>query len=196
MFQDKVEQGRQALILWALGGGVHPAVAAGAVEYREIQLIVIGVQRREEVEHLVDHFLMARIGAVDLVDRDDRAQTQLQGLADDELRLRHRTFCGIDENNGRIDHVEDSLHLAAEIGVAGRIDDIDARALPFHGGALRHDGDAAFLLEVIGIHDALDDARVLTERARLRQKLVNQRGLAMVDVGNNGDIAHFHREVS
>jgi hypothetical protein len=44
-----------------------------AVEDREVELLVGGVERGEEVEHLVDDFGGAGVGTVDLVDRDDRA---------------------------------------------------------------------------------------------------------------------------
>ena len=37
-------------------------------------------------------------------------------------------FGGIDQQHHAVDHGEDALHLAAEIGVAGRIDDVDAHA--------------------------------------------------------------------
>ena len=40
-------------------------------------------------------------------------------------------FGGIDQQHHAIDHRQDALHLAAEIGMAGRVDDIDARAVPF-----------------------------------------------------------------
>ena len=61
--------------------------------------------------------------------------------------------------------------------------------LPLHAGALGEDGDPAFLFEVAGIHGALFDALVLAEGAGLAEELVYQRGLAMVDVGDDRDIA-------
>ena len=45
------------------------------------------------------------------------------------------------------------------------------------------------LLEVVRIHGALGDALVFAERARLLQKLVDERRLAVVDVGDDGDVA-------
>src|SRR3546814_7131191 len=52
------------------------AVAARRIEDREVELLVGGVQRHEQVEHLVQHFLDALVRAVDLVDDDDGAKTQ------------------------------------------------------------------------------------------------------------------------
>ena len=116
----------------------------------------------------------------------------LERLGDHELGLRHRPLGGIDQHEGAVDHVEDALDLAAEIGVAGRVDDIDAGVLPEDRGGLGQDGDAALALEVVGIQRALGDALVLAERARLLQQAVDQRGLAVVDVGDDGDVAEVH----
>jgi hypothetical protein len=91
-----------------------------------------------------------------------------------------------------IHHVQDALHLAAEIGVAGGVDDVDAGVLPVQGGHLGEDGDAAFALEVVRVHGALGHLLVLAEGARLGEQPVDQRGLAVVDVGNDGDIAQVH----
>ena len=101
-------------------------------------------------------------------------------------------FGGVDQHQRAVHHVEDALDLAAEIGVAGRIDDIDAGVLPDDRGRLGQDGDAALALEIVGIHRALGDALILAEGAGLLQQAVDQRGLAMVDVGDDGDVAKFH----
>ncbi len=101
------------------------AVAAAGVEHREIELLVIGLERQEQFETFVEHFGGAGVGAVDLVDDDDRLEAQRERLAGDELGLRHRPFGGVDEQDHAVDHGEDALDLGAEIGVAGRVDDVD-----------------------------------------------------------------------
>ena len=67
-------------------------------------------------------------GPVDLVDDHDRAQTQRQRPLQHGARLRHRPFDGVDQQQAAIGHVEHALDLAAEIGVAGRVDDVDLDA--------------------------------------------------------------------
>jgi hypothetical protein len=57
------------------------------------------------------------------------------------------------------------------------------------GGVLGEDGDAALALEVVGVHDALGDVLVRGERARLVQELVDQRRLAVIDVGDDREIS-------
>ncbi len=191
MPQHEIEERRHALLrpVRALG---HPALLGGAVENRKIELLFGRIERGEEIEDLVHDFSDAGIGLVDLVDRDDRLQADLQRLADHEFGLRHRPFRGIDEDDGAIDHGENALHLAAEIGMAGRIDDIDAALLPGDRGRLGHDGDAALLFEIVRIHDALGDALIFTKGAGLLQQTIDERRLAVVDMGDDGDIAQIH----
>ena len=56
---------------------------------------------------------------------------------------------------------------------------------------LRQDGDAALALEVVRVHHARHDHLVVAEHAALVQHGVHQRGLAVVDVGDDGDIANL-----
>ena len=174
------------------------AVAARGVEHGEIELVVVGVERDEQVEHLVEHFLDARIGAVDLVDDDDGLEAQRQRLAGHELRLRHRAFGRIDQQDDAVDHRQDAFDLTAEIGVAGGIDDVDADAFglarrgPVDRRRLRQDRDPAFLFEIVRIHRALFDALVVAERAGLAEQLIDQRRLAVIDVRDDRHVAEAH----
>jgi hypothetical protein len=188
MAQDQVEQ-RRHVVLRAVRLLGHPAFLGRAVEDREIELLFVGIERGEEVEHVVDDFLVALVGPVDLVDGDDRLQADLEGLRQHELGLRHRPFGGVHQQHGAVDHVEDALDLAAEIGVAGGVDDVDAHVVPGHRRDLGENGDAALALDLVGIHRAVGDALLLAESARLGEKPVDQRRLAVVDMGNDGNIA-------
>ena len=62
-------------------------------------------------------------------------------------------------------------------------------ALPLKRGDLGEDGDAALALEVVGIHRPLGDPLILAEGAGLGEQPVDQRRFAVVDVGNDGNIA-------
>jgi hypothetical protein len=79
--------------------------------------------------------------------------------------------------------------------VSRRVDDVDAefgaaaRVGPADRGVLRQDRDATLALQVVGIHDALAQVLALVQRVGLAQQLVDQRGLAVVDVGDDGDVA-------
>ena len=174
------------------------AVAARRVEHREIELVVVRVERHEQVEHFVEHFLDARVVTIDLVDDDDRLQAERERLAGDELGLRHRAFRRIDQQDNAVDHRQDALDFAANIGVAGRVDDVDADALalargrPVDRGRLGENGDPALLFEVVGIHCALFDTLVVAEGAGLAEELVDQRRLAVIDVRNDRHVAEAH----
>jgi hypothetical protein len=57
-------------------------------------------------------------------------------------------------------------------------------------GVLRVDRDALLLLEVHRVHDALLDAAWLARKTPPSlQELVDEGGLAVVDVGDDGDVA-------
>jgi hypothetical protein len=106
--------------------------------------------------------------------------------------LRHRPFGGVDEKQDAIDHVQDALDLAAEIGVARGIDDVDASAGPFDRGAFGQDRDAALALQFIRIEGALSHLLVGAKRPRLTQHRIDQGCLAVVDMGDDGDVADVH----
>ena len=109
-----------------------------------------------------------------------------------ELGLRQRAFGGVHQHQRAVHHVEDAFDLAAEIGVARGVDDVDAGVLPDHRGGLGQDGDAALALEIVGVHRALGHPLILAEGAGLLQQAVDQGGLAVVDMGDDGDVAEAH----
>ncbi len=97
---------------------------------REVELMLVGVQGSEEVENLVEHRLGTLIRLIDLVDDHNGSEPDLQGLAEDELGLRHRPFRCIDKEQAAVDHRENALDLATEIRMTWRIDDVDPRVMP------------------------------------------------------------------
>ena len=138
------------------------------------------------------HLVRAGVGAVDLVDHNDRVQAARQRLADHELGLRQHAFGRVYQHDGAVHHVQDAFDLAAEIRVAGGVDDVDAGAAPDHRGTLGEDGDAALALQDVAVERALGHHLVVTERAGLAEELVDQGGLAVVDMGDDRDVANLH----
>ena len=175
------------------------AGAGGAVDYGAVQLLVGGVEVHEKLEHLVHHFGGAGVGTVHFVYDDDHGQAEHERVFEHETRLRHSALKGIDEQDDAVDHFENALHFAAEIGVAGRVNDVDFIVPVSDGSVLCEYGYAAFSLEIVGVHDALGDGLVGAEGAALSEHLIDQRGLAVVDVRDYRDIAYFfvyHNAVS
>jgi Cu/Ag efflux pump CusA len=96
------------------------------VHDREIQLLVRGAERVEQVEDLLHDPVRARAGPVDLVDDDDRVQAAGKGLAGDKACLGHGTVHRVHQQQHRVDHGQHTLHFTAEVRVPRRIDDVDA----------------------------------------------------------------------
>ena len=152
----------------------------GCVEERALQLLVRSVQIHEQLEDLVHDLLGPRLRAVDLVDADDDRQIQRKGFLQDELRLRHCPFKGIDEKNDAVDHFQDTLYLAAEIRMAGCVNNIDLCAVVGNGSILGQNRDASLALQVAGVHHALRHRLVLTEHTALTEHTVHERRLPVI----------------
>jgi hypothetical protein len=105
--------------------------------------------------------------------------------------LRKRPLGGVDEQKRAVGHHQRALDLAAEVGVTGRIDDVDLVAAVAKARVLGEDGDPALPLEVARVHDPLGHLLVVAERPALPEHEVDERGLAMVDVGDDGDVAQI-----
>ena len=117
--------------------------------------------------------------------------TQLQRAGEDEARLRHGALSGVDEQDDAVDHLEDTLDLSAEVGVARGIDNVDLGVAVADGGVFGEDRDAALTFEVVRVHDAVDDLLIFAVHAALLEHFVDEGGLAVVDVGDDGYIAKF-----
>ena len=95
------------------------------IENREIDLFFRGIEIDEQIIDLINNRVDPRIGAVDFIDHQNDGKLLFQSLSQHEPGLRKRPFAGIDEQERAVDQVEAPFHLAAEIGVPGRIDDVD-----------------------------------------------------------------------
>jgi hypothetical protein len=127
-----------------------------------------------------------------------------QGLAQNESCLRHRPLKCIDQKQNTIGHFQNAFDFPAEIGMARRIDDIDFifGALGIgvvNGTVFTQDCYAAFPLQGIGIHDEAVLATgefiklLRPKHPRLVQKLIHQRCLAVVNVGDYRHITNIIR---
>ncbi|MCW2549120.1 MAG: hypothetical protein JWN96_3580, partial [Mycobacterium sp.] len=85
------------------------------------------------------------------------------------------------------------LDLTTEVSVTGGVDDVQRDSVITRPVANRHvfgeDGDALFALEIHGVHDALGDVLAFPECTGLPQHGVDQRGLPVVDMGDDGEVA-------
>jgi len=72
--------------------------------------------------------------------------------------------------------------------VARSVDDVDLYAAVEDGRVLGHDRDASLALEIEAVHDPLDEALVVAKGAALPEHCVDERGLAVVNVSDDGHI--------
>ncbi len=171
----------------------RPAVAGRGVDDGELQLVVVGVEVDEQVQDLVGDVGRAGVGAVHLVDHEDHRQPEGQRLAQHEAGLGEGALGGVDEEDHAVDHGQRPLDLAAEVGVARGVDDVELGAAPLDRRVLGEDGDALLALEVHRVHDPIVDLLVGPEGAGLPEHGVDQGGLPVVDVGDDGGIAQGAR---
>ncbi len=151
-------------------------------------MVVGGVEVEEQLVDLVGYLVDPSIGPVDLVDHHDGREFLLKRLRQHIAGLRHWALGGIDEQEHAVDEGERPFDLAAEIGVAGGVDEVDLRALPLYRSGLREDRDAALAFLVTGVHHSVDVGFMGREHAGGAQHGVDERGLAMVDVRDQRNI--------
>ena len=103
--------------------------------------------------------------SVDLINDNDRLEFVLQRLAQNKARLRLRPIVRIDNKQHAVNHFHDPLDFAAEIGVTGRIDDVNSVAVPLKGRVLRANRNSFLTLEIHRIHYAFLDLLIGAECA-------------------------------
>ena len=75
--------------------------------------------------------------------------------------------------------------------MARGIDNVDLHALVGAGAVFGQNGDAALTLDIAAVHHALGHGLIVAESAALTQQGIHQRGLAVVNVSDNGNVAQI-----
>ena len=138
-----------------------------------------------------------RAGKVDLVDDRDDLEVVLDRQVGVGERLRLDALGRIHQQQRALARGERPRHLVGEVDVPRRVDqieDVHLAVIGFVGqpDRVRLDRDPALALEVHGVEDLrLHLARL--QRARHLEKTVGQRRLAVVDVGDDGEVADVAR---
>ena len=166
-----------------------PAVSSGGVNHGQIQLLLGSPQIDEKVIHFIGHLGGTGHGTVDLIHHDHRCQAQGQRFFQNGTGLGHTALIGIHQKDDTVHHGKASLHLPAEIGVAGGIHNIDLDPLVYQGGVFGQNGNASFFFQIVGIHNALFHLLIFTEGTRLLEHSIHQGGFSVVNVSNNGDVS-------
>ena len=151
---------------------------------------------RRNADDLLDLVLDAlRVGGgqVDLVDDGQDLQIVVQREVGVRERLGLHALARVDDQHGSLAGGERAADLVVEVDVPRRVDQIQRIALavlrlvlqPYGAGL---DRDAALLFQLHVVEDlVLHDT--LLHRAAFFDQPVGERGLAVVDVGDDGEIA-------
>ena len=99
------------------------------VNDRGVQLVGMLSQLQQEVVGRFDCLGRPCVDPVDLVDDDDRGKPERERLAQHDARLWHGSLQGVHQEETSISHPQHPFHLAAKVGVAGCVDDVDLDAL-------------------------------------------------------------------
>ena len=147
----------------------------------------------DEVGDGLGHQLRLGARQVHLVeDRDD-----LEVLADGHVEVRDRlrldALRRVDDEDGALAGVERARHLVGEVDVARRVDQVEHVLLPVrrlvrHPDGVALDRDATLPFEVHRVED-LGLHLAAGERAGGFEEPVGQRRLAVVDVGDDAEVA-------
>ena len=151
-------------------------------------------RRREPARHRLDDALRVGAGPVDLVDEDQRRDAEPLEGAEQERRLRLDALDRRDDEDRAVEHAEDAFDLGDEVGVAGRVDEVDREVADEERGDRGPDRDAAFALELerVGLGGAGVDAADVVDRAGGEEESLAEGGLTGVDVGEDSEIERAH----
>ena len=127
---------------------------------------------------------------VHFVQHHDGLEVELQRLGQHKAGLRHGAFGGIHQQQDAIGQIQDALHLPAEVRVAGGVNEVDLDPRVAHGNIFGEDGDAALALECVVVEDARLRGRIAPGHVELAQDGIHQRGLAVIHVGDDGNVAN------
>ena len=150
-----------------IGVQAGAALPGGAVGHGKFQLVVVGPQLDEQIQHLVHHLGGPGAGPVDFVEHHQGLFAQAQGLFQHKAGLGHAALKGVHQQNDRVHHHQHPLHLAAEVRVAGSVHNVYFRVLIFHRRVFGEYGDAPLPLQVAGVHHPFRHSLVFPEDAAL-----------------------------
>ncbi len=150
-------------------------------------------RHREHVLELLDDDVRLRGRQVDLVEHRDDRQPLAQREVDVGQRLGLDALGGVDDEDRALTRLQAAADLVREVDVAGRVDEVQAVRQPVLGGVLEPhrpglDRDPLLALEVHGVEDLAHHLPAFDRMGQLEQA-VRERGLAVIDVGDDRKVA-------
>ena len=117
-------------------------------------------------------------------------EPSVERFAQHEPRLRHRSFRGVDQQQGSVSHFQHALDFAPKISMTWCVDDVDLDALVRQRDVLGENRDPAFFFNVTGVQDPFTGQLGLAKLSTLSQQAIHERGFAMINVGNDDDVTN------
>ena len=112
-----------------------------------------------------------------------------KSLFQNESGLGHRTFRRVNKKDNAVYHFQDTFYFTAEVSVSGGIDNIEFCAFIMYGGIFCKNGNAAFLFDSVGVHNAVFGGLVFSVNATLFQHFVYKSCLTVVNVSDDRDVS-------
>jgi hypothetical protein len=142
----------------------------------------------------LQHAFVARAAAIDLVDEDERRDTQPLQRAHQHPRLRLDALDRGDDQHGAVEHAQHALDLGDEVRMAGRVEQVDRDVVDGERGDRGLDRDAAlpFQRQGIGLGAAVVDAADLVDDTGRVEQPLGEAGLTGVYVGQYSQVQGLH----
>ena len=139
------------------------------------------------------HLLEVRVLAVHARDRHEARQRARVGLLPRHLGAALDARGGVDGDDGGVGGRRAAHHLADEVEVAGRVDEVDAVALPLERQRRQRDrvGPPVLFLVEVGDGVAVLDAAEAVDRARGEQHRLTEHRLPRPAVPHQHDVAEL-----
>ena len=142
----------------------------------------------------LQHAFGIRPAAVDLVHEDERRNAQALHRPHQHARLRLHALDSRDHEHRAVEHVQHALDLGDEVGVAGRVDQVDRDVVDDERNYRGLDRDAAlpFEREGIGLSTAFVDASDLADDTGDVQEPLGEGCLTSVYMRQNPKVQGSH----
>jgi hypothetical protein len=182
------QPGRERLVVQAiwLGHGLAAAEAADRSHRDD--------SRGQQGADIAQHPVVLGTTPVDLVHEDEGGDAQPPQRPHQHAGLGLHPFHGGDDQDGTVQDAQHALYLGDEIGVAGRVDQVDGQVTDRerHHRGLDRDATLALQRERIGLGTAVIDTADLADHSGGVQQPFGQARLAGVNMGHDPQVQHFH----
>ncbi len=190
MLQNRIEQ-RQYIVGRRAPVVTHPAIFGRAKKGWEVELLFSGAQIEHQVEYGLLRLVGRTVGLINFIDDHNRPKSQFQRFLQYKTGLWHWALEGVDQQKNAISHIEHPLYFTTKIGVARGVDNVDFMVFVGDRDILGQNSDAALALQVVVVENQLTRQFMLFEKSASQQHFVDQRGFAMIDVCDDGNVANI-----